>query len=182
MLSSRELVGLLADPVRRAVFAALVLGEDEVQSLSRRSGSTVRETATALDRFVGAGLVEEIEPGRFVLLAQAFERAARSEAAPAEPSEFGDEPEERRRVLERAMRHGRLVRLPARRSRRLIVLDHLAQRFEPGRRYTERQVNAILAEVDADTATLRRYLVDEAMLDRADGEYWRIGGTFPVED
>ena len=40
----------------------------------------------------------------------------------------------------------------------------------------------VWAEVDADTATLRRYLVDEAMLDRADGEYWRIGGTFPVED
>ena len=59
------------------------------------------------------------------------------------------------------------------------MLDWLAQDFEPGERYTERQVNAILARRHPDTATLRRYLVDEDLLDRAGGEYWRIGGTVP---
>jgi hypothetical protein len=33
--------------------------------------------------------------------------------------------------------------------------------------------------VYVDCATLRRYLVDEEFMDRADGVYWRIGG--PVE-
>jgi hypothetical protein len=71
--------------------------------------------------------------------------------------------------------------MPAKHSRRLVVLDHIAQRFEPGERYSERQVNAMLAPVDADVAALRRYLVDERLLDRADGEYWRIGGTFATD-
>lgn len=56
----------------------------------------------------------------------------------------------------------------------------MAQRFEPGERYTERQVNAELSSLYDDTATLRRYLVDEGFLDRADGEYWRSGGTVEV--
>ena len=32
-----------------------------------------------------------------------------------------------------------------------------------------------------DVAALRRYLVEEGLLDREGGEYWRSGGTFPVE-
>jgi len=44
------------------------------------------------------------------------------------------------------------------------------RRFEPGRRCTERQVTAILADDAPDHATR---LLDESVLDRADGEYWR---------
>ena len=72
---------------------------------------------------------------------------------------------------------GRLITLPAKRSKRLVVLDHLAQRFEPGRRYPEADVNDLLRPVHEDVAMLRRYLVDEGFLDRAGGVYWRIGGT-----
>ena len=72
---------------------------------------------------------------------------------------------------------GKLVQWPSKRTKRLIVLDHLAQRFEPGVRYSEREVNALLRPVDDDTSTTRRYLVDEGFLDRADGEYWRSGGS-----
>ena len=97
---------------------------------------------------------------------------------PAEGGEFDDHPDEAARVLSRAFdAGGRLAHFPTKRAKRLIVLDHLAQLFEPGERYTERQVNAALAAVDDDTAMLRRWLVDEGFLDRAGGEYWRSGGT-----
>lgn len=72
---------------------------------------------------------------------------------------------------------GRLHTMPARRQRRIVILDHLAQRFEPGRRYPEVEVNRLLRAAHDDVAALRRYLVDEGFLDRAQGEYWRIGGT-----
>jgi hypothetical protein len=41
-------------------------------------------------------------------------------------------------------------------------------------------VNLMLGKWHADTAALRRYLVDEGFLDRADGVYWRAGGTVEV--
>ncbi len=75
---------------------------------------------------------------------------------------------------------GRLLDLPTRHVKRRVVLDHVAQRFEPGRRYGWREVDAILKEVHPDHAALRRYLVEEDFLTRENDVYWRSGGTFEV--
>ena len=75
---------------------------------------------------------------------------------------------------------GRLVRVPAKRSKRLVVLDLLAQEFAPGETFTEDEVNRRLRRFHDDVASLRRYLVDEGFLSREHGWYWRSGGTFEV--
>ncbi|MGQ0848200.1 MAG: DUF2087 domain-containing protein [Actinomycetota bacterium] len=62
------------------------------------------------------------------------------------------------------------------------LLDRLAQEFEVGIRYTERQVNAILLAFHPDFAALRRHMVDEGFLSRADGSYWRTGGRVDVDN
>ena len=77
---------------------------------------------------------------------------------------------------------GVIASMPSARAKRLVVLDWVAQDFEPGRRFPERQVNEILARRHHDTAMLRRYLVDEGLLDREGGEYWRAGGTVDSVD
>jgi hypothetical protein len=58
---------------------------------------------------------------------------------------------------------GRLIGLPAKRSRRLPLLDLAAQAFEPGETYSAREVDEALARWHPDTAALRRYLVDEGV-------------------
>jgi hypothetical protein len=73
--------------------------------------------------------------------------------------------------------NGRIETMPAKKSRRRLLLDAIAQAFEPGVRYSERRVSLFLGAIHADYAALRRYLVDEDFLARADGEYWRSGGT-----
>lgn len=78
------------------------------------------------------------------------------------------------------VRNGQIHTMPARRNRRLLLLNAIAQAFEPGVRYPESEVNEILSAVYPDCAGLRRYLVDEQMLDRANGEYWRVGGDVQV--
>jgi hypothetical protein len=75
---------------------------------------------------------------------------------------------------------GRLHTIPRKHAKLLVVLDHLAQSFEPGKVYPERQVDEILQRFHPDHAALRRYLVDEQFLTREDGYYWRSGGTFAV--
>ena len=77
------------------------------------------------------------------------------------------------------VRNGRIETMPAKRSRRRLLLDKIAQGFEPGVRYPERRVSQFLGAIHADYAALRRYLVDEELLSRAGGEYWRTGGTVP---
>lgn len=75
---------------------------------------------------------------------------------------------------------GRLLTIPAKQSRQIAMYDLLAQRFVPGVRYTELEVNRELMAVYADYVSLRRGLVDFGFLDRADGQYWRSGGSVPV--
>jgi hypothetical protein len=81
------------------------------------------------------------------------------------------------RVLTTFMRDGRIVAIPAKRSRRLMLLDHVARHFEVGVRYQEGEVNLKLRRLHDDYAALRRYLVDEGFLSRDHGEYWRTRGT-----
>jgi hypothetical protein len=75
---------------------------------------------------------------------------------------------------------GRIVTMPAKRARRLLLLDCVAQEFEPGRQYREAEVDEILKGVYDDHASLRRYLIDEGMLARESGMYWRTGGTVDI--
>ncbi len=75
---------------------------------------------------------------------------------------------------------GRLFTLPAKRSKRLLVLDHVVQAFEPGLTYAEPEVNAVLARHHDDYVTLRRALVDEGFLTRENNVYWRSGGSVAV--
>ena|SRR5207253_6885162 len=79
---------------------------------------------------------------------------------------------------------GRLIRLPAKRARRRLVLEYVAQAFEPGRRFPEREVDVVLRALcmggEIDHVTVRRYLVDEGLLSREHGMYWRSGGWVDV--
>ncbi|MEO5654095.1 MAG: DUF2087 domain-containing protein [Marmoricola sp.] len=83
-------------------------------------------------------------------------------------------------LVGRFIKNGRLVIWPTKRSKLRPVLDHIAQDFEPGRHYPEPEVNAILSSYNDDVAALRRYLVDEGFMTRADGVYWRTGGTVEI--
>jgi hypothetical protein len=91
----------------------------------------------------------------------------------------GDEQTEA--LIEAFLRDGRLVRLPAKLTRRKEVLRYLAMRdFRPGVWYTERQVNDVLRDwcegAETDFVSVRRYLVDYGILDREDaGDYWLLG-------
>jgi hypothetical protein len=75
---------------------------------------------------------------------------------------------------------GRIETIPARQSRRRMLLDVIARAFEPDVRYPEGQVSQFLGELHPDFAALRRYLVDEHFLSRSGGEYWRSGGSVPT--
>jgi hypothetical protein len=87
---------------------------------------------------------------------------------------LADPPNELRAFI----RDGRITAVPAKRTRRLLLLNRVAQAFEPGRRYPESVVDQILKTVFDDHCTLRRYLVDESFMSRtAEGIYWRAGGT-----
>lgn len=72
---------------------------------------------------------------------------------------------------------GRLIAIPAQRKKRLAVLRWLVEEFQPGRRYPEVEVNRIISRRHPDFATLRRFMVDEELMQRRSGIYWRTGSV-----
>ena len=76
------------------------------------------------------------------------------------------------------IRDGRITALPAQRPRRRLLLDQVAQAFEPGRKYPEAVVDEVLKAIFDDHCALRRHLIDESFMSRTTaGIYWRAGGT-----
>jgi hypothetical protein len=87
---------------------------------------------------------------------------------------LADPPEQIRAFV----RDGRIAAFPAKRPRRRMLLDAVAQAFEPGRTYCEADVDEVLKQLSEDHCALRRYLVDEDFMSRSDGAYRRSGGSF----
>lgn len=175
-LDATELVGLLADGHRRRVVAAIELGALHVDEIVAATGLTPTQVAKALGKLVEFGLVVSGDDGLGVA-GDSFQRAARQAHTRPASTEFADAPEEMRKVLRGFVVDGRLQSIPVAVGKKLVILDWLAQDFEPGTTYSEKMVNLILGKRYSDTAALRRYLVDHGFLDRAEGQYWRSGGT-----
>jgi len=186
-LEPSVVVGLLAEPLRLRVFAAIALGARSLAEVAGAAGVSLPAASRAAGRLArGRLVIVEDDPvaGRtFRVAGDRLATAAR--AAPRRPATplpgDGDLSPAQRQLLAHFFVNGRLTSVPVNRTKRLVVLDYLAGRFDPGRTYPEKEVNFLLGMLHADFAALRRYLVDEGFLERRDGFYWRAGGTYPVD-
>ncbi len=72
--------------------------------------------------------------------------------------------------------NGRIKELPQKHKTRVAVLEYLSEKFEPGRDYTEQEVNAVCSQwhTFGDYFLLRRELVDNGLLcrERNGSRYW----------
>jgi predicted transcriptional regulator len=71
---------------------------------------------------------------------------------------------------------GRIRAFPSQEKKFLVLVRHVLLAFQPGVRYTEKQVNRILLGFNEDSARLRRALVEYRFMARegGGGAYWRI--------
>lgn len=166
---SATLIGLLADEQRLRVFAAIALGARTIEAAAAAAGVDLATVQTVLPRLVSAGLVEQRD-GLHVSL-EALRAAARDR--PMRQRDLPGATAEQQRVLRNFVEGGRLTRLPARHAQRRVVLEYVADRFDTGRQYPEAEVNELLNSLHDDHAALRRYLVDERLLERKSGVYRR---------
>lgn len=175
MADVNEFVRLLLDPVRLAVMGRAAEGNVDIDTLVSTFGADRRTVLEALGQLRMAGLVDsnnQLSRDALVEIADALPKAPGADPAITN----GTWTPEEREVLERFFSGTRLEEIPSARSKRHVVLERLAQEFEPGVRYREAEVNFTLQLFYPDYAALRRYLVDESLMTRADGVYWRTGG------
>ena len=70
-----------------------------------------------------------------------------------------------------------LKAIPPKQKKKVVVLGRIAEELEPGRRYTEKEINEFLKTVNEDYVTLRRYLIEYGFMDRERdcSVYWKRG-------
>lgn len=169
------LCGLLAEEDRLRVYAAVVLGAPGPTAIEAATGLPARTVAAAVRRLQQGGLLV-VTDGVLRADVEIFKDSVRAHAAAPAQSEPMDPDRQRDQILRTFVVDGRLSKMPAAHGKRIVVLQHIASSFEPGVRYPEKEVNAVLRAWFDDYAALRRYLVDSDLLSRADGHYWRTGG------
>mgnify|MGYP001817423789 CR=1 FL=1 len=172
-----DIIRVVADPLRLSLLGRAAEGRVELDEVARSLGVPKRKVAEAVGKLRAAGLIDRemrLEIDRLQSIAASLP-TAEGVAASITAGPWSDE---ERHVLSRFFSGTRLKEIPSSRRKRRIVLERLAQEFEPGYRYQERDVNFTLQLFHADYAALRRYMVDEGLLTRAEGVYWRSGGRY----
>ncbi|MER7774587.1 DUF2087 domain-containing protein [Streptomyces sp. NPDC096191] len=175
------LPGLFSEESRVRAFAAVALGAGGSAEVARMAGLSAKETAGALRRLREQGVVVPGDGGELVVAHHRFRELARVARPAADPA--GDpvpaaDGDRTGMILRTFVKDGRLVRLPARWTRKKVVLRHIAERtFTPGVEYPERTVDhklrAWCEDGEVDHVTLRRHLVDFGHLRRSGGIYAR---------
>ncbi len=78
----------------------------------------------------------------------------------------------RLKVLKAFFKKGKLIKLPVQHKKRLIVFNEFIKLLDPSAVYKESELNNILLNLYEDYTTIRRYLIDENILNRKNGQYW----------
>jgi hypothetical protein len=177
-----EILRALADPERLAIAGALARAEATASGLAMATGLPVGRVRRHLNRLTTTGVVRLGEDRRTYRLDPETLRWAAEQVGPPREAgiALGAASEDEEAVLRTFFRNGRLTEIPAKESKRRVVLERIALEFEPGVRYDERHVNAIVGRFHHDHASIRRYLVDEGLLSRERGTYWRSGGRVEI--
>jgi len=180
-----SLVKLLSNLIRLKIIGLLALQPRSLEQLATALSLSPKELVHHLDALTDGGLVAVNGQRVYSLEEKSLEQRAQRLLAQSRPSAAESEDLDAfdRKVLSDFMgRDGRLRSLPTQHKKLLSVLRYCSKLFEPGVRYTERDVNQTLARVHDDTAALRRALVDHRFMARSSGIYWRTDDAMPPPD
>jgi len=173
----------LADANRLKIVGFLAQRAYTVSELAEALGLSVSTTSNHLSYLSHVGLVSARAQGHYSLysldvvalqdmarrLLQTENLSHLSQATEVEASAYD------RKVLSTFVdREGRIIAFPAQEKKFQVLLRYATQAFEAGVRYSEKQVNELLARYNDDTASLRRGLIESHLMERElDGTaYW----------
>jgi hypothetical protein len=174
-------VKAISDENRLKLIGALAEGNASTSDLSARTQLHPAQVVHHLELLLKAGVVKttQTEAGTAYELDTGYvEAVARQKLAAVRKTanipEDKYSPEDRKVLLNYTHPDGQLKQIPTQSKKIQVVLSYIYDSFDKQRRYTEKEVNEVVARFHPDTNTIRRYLVDYHFLERErDGSvYW----------
>ena len=173
----------LADANRLKIVGLLAQESLSVEQLAEMLEIHPSTVSHHLSRLAKAGLVSARAEGyysMYELETKALEDMARRllerDTLPAVTSEVDVDAYDRKVLNTFMTPEGRLKTFPSQLKKLEVIVRYAARAFEPGRRYSEKEVNELLGQLNDDYASLRRHLVEFKLLERegGGGEYWLV--------
>lgn len=170
----------LSDASRLRIVRALTEGDMYTELLAERLELTASTVSFHMKKLEEAGIVSQHKEQYYTVYS--LNRGVLGEtlfdAASAEP-EGADEQKKReeayrRKVIDAFFEYGRLRSIPVQRKKKLICYEVIAERFVPGRVYSEKELDEIILPIHEDYCTIRRDMISEGILSRKGNEYVRI--------
>ena len=173
-----KLFKCLADKSRLQILKSLIQEDMYVERLAERLGLTPPTISFHLKKLEDAGAVESHKDQYYtmysikkdVFMTNIMDIIKEESAEADEQKER--EAAYRKKVIDAFFEYGRLKSIPAQREKERIVLEEIAKSFEKGKKYSEREVNIIIADYNDDFCTIRRDMISEGILERDKMTYW----------
>ncbi|WP_189005783.1 DUF2087 domain-containing protein [Deinococcus roseus] len=178
-----EVCKALGDANRLRILGLLAARPRSVEKMAEALQIGVSTTSHHLSRLSKAGLVDAAAQGHYSIYSVRQETLNLMSQVLVNPAQLSgllevqaDGDKYASKVLQVFLEaDGRIKAFPTQQKKLLVLLAYVAKPFEQGKTYTEKEVNAVLSRFHADTATLRRNLVELGFMQRegGGGKYWR---------
>lgn len=165
----------LADQTRIDILNILVKKDSYVELIATKLNLTPGTVCYHLKKMENAGIVRCSRTQFYVIYSlnrEIFEQPL-SRLLFTEDQTMDREMQYRQKVLGSFFVNGRLVAFPSQQKKREIILEKIAESFEVGRLYKEKELNHILLDFFDDFCTLRRELIAFGFMERENEIYWR---------
>ena len=177
-----EFFKALADGNRLRILGLLARQPLTVEQMAEMLGLRPSTVSHHLQYLSHVGLVSARAQGYYNIyqledaaLEKMAHRLLAKETLPAVAADVDIDAYDRKVIANFTTPDGLVKAFPAQRKKFEAILRYVLRVFEPGVRYSEKQVNQMLGQFNDDTATLRRELVGYGWLKRqgGGGDYWR---------
>ena len=152
----------LSDRSRLQILKSLSIEPMYVERLSERLGLTPSTISFHLKKLENAGIVYSVKDQYYQVyhLVESVLKENILDLIKDESPEIIKQKEREenyaKKVIQNFFEYGKLKTIPAQRKKRLIVLQEILKSFEPDKKYSEKEVNLIIANFHDDFCTLRR--------------------------
>ena len=170
----------LSDMSRLRIVHSLTKGEMYTELLAECLDLTPSTVSFHMKKLEEAGLIDSRKEQYYTVYSLNRDVLAESllNIASAEPEQIDEqkikEEKYRQKVIDSFFEYGKLRSIPVQRKKKLICYEVIAQHFVPGRVYSEKELNGIIAPIHADYCTIRRDMIGEGILRRDGSEYVRV--------
>ncbi|MBR2740289.1 MAG: metalloregulator ArsR/SmtB family transcription factor [Oscillospiraceae bacterium] len=170
----------LSDMSRLRIVQSLSKGEMYTELLAERLDLTPSTVSFHMKKLEEAGIVSSRKEQYYTVYSlnkDVLDESLFSVAA-SEPEKVDEqqkrEEEYRRKVIESFFDGGKLRSIPVQRKKKVICYEVIAEKFDIGKEYSEKELDGIISQIHEDYCTIRRDMISEGMLTRDGGIYKRI--------